>query len=116
MKAMNDKILKWFASGKVGISSKAMACAVIGLPQHGFDKSMPYDPADFNRCLLLLDEVPEIREKFDTIAALSKSWERLILRWDEVEKTFLDEVGLDWVKGNMAHKTYELMKSIRLEN
>jgi hypothetical protein len=110
---MKDKILNWFATGQVGLSSKSMACAAAGLPQDPqWGAHHPSDPDDFNRCLLLIDQVPEIREHFQAIAALSQTWARLIDRWDEVEKCFLDEVGFNWSKARRASKTYELMKEI----
>jgi len=70
------------------------------------------DPDDLNRCLLLLEAVPDIRENMDKIAALSVTWEKLISEWDNIEKCFLEEVGLDWSKGKKATKTYNLMKNI----
>lgn len=106
---MKDKILDWFATGRVGASSKAMACAVADLPH---DKSHPYDPDDLNRCLLLLEAVPEIRNQMDKVASISGTWGKLVARWDEVEQCFLDEVGLNWCKARSAPKTYELMKQI----
>ena len=106
---MKDKLLEWFATGRVGASSKAMACAAAGLPG---DKSHPYDPDDFNRCLLLLEAVPEIRDCMDNVAGISGTWAKLVNRWDEVEQCFLDEVGLNWSKARSAPKTYELMKEI----
>jgi len=106
---MKDKILKWFANGEVGASSKAMACAAAGLPH---DKSHPYDPDDLNRCLLLLESVPEIRGHMDKISAISDTWCNLVARWDDVEKCFLDEVGLNWTKAKQAPKTYRLMQDI----
>jgi hypothetical protein len=106
---MKDKILGWFATGRVGASSRAMACAAADLPH---DKSHPCDPGDFNRCLLLLEAVPEIRNQMDKIAAISDTWRKLVARWDEVEQCFLDEAGLNWWKANSAPKTYELMKQI----
>lgn len=106
---MKDKILEWFATGRVGASSKAMASAVADLPH---DKSHPYDPADLNRCLLLLEAVPEIRNSMDKVAAISDTWGKLVARWDEVEQCFLDEVGLNWCKARSAPATYELMKQI----
>lgn len=106
---MKDKILEWFATGRVGASSQAMACAAAGLPS---DKSHPYDPGDFNRCLLLLEAAPEIRDCMDKVAEISGTWAKLVARWDEVEKCFLDEVGLNWCKAHSAPKTYELMKQI----
>ena len=106
---MKDKILKWFGTGRVGASSKAMALAAAGIPS---DRSHPYDPDDLNRCILLLEAVPEIRDNMDKVAAISDTWSKLVERWDEVEQCFLDEVGLNCTKGNIASRTYELMKSI----
>jgi hypothetical protein len=110
---IDEKIMNWFATGRVGISSKAMACAVAGLRivPRTFGNH-PADPDDFNRCLLLLEAVPEIREQMDKVAALSKTWSRLVDRWDEVEQCFLMEVGLDWANGRSAPETYKLMKEI----
>lgn len=108
---MKDKILNWFATGRVGSSSKAMACAAAGLPS---DKSHPYDPDDLNRCLLLLEAVPEVRNNMDKVAAINERWGALVARWGEVEQCFLEEVGLNWSKGNRAPKTYKLMKDIGL--
>ena len=105
-----QKILHWFANGRVGSSSKAMALAAAGLQSNDF--THPYDPADFNRCLLLLEQVPEIRERLDRVAAISDTWAALIARWDEVEKCFVEEVGRNWCKANSAPKTYALMKDI----
>ena len=110
---MKDKILNWFANGKVGISSKTMACAAAGIEfDSNFPLYTPSDPDDFNRCLLLLEQVPEIRDNFDKIAAISEGWKRLIARWNEVEDLFLAEAGLDWCNNHTARKTYRLMKSI----
>lgn len=106
---MNEKILKWFATGRVGASSKTMACAVIGSQS---DESYPLDPADFNRCLLLLEAVPEVREHFDKIAKVSDTWKTLIDNWKKLEKMFLDEVGLDWTHGTSAPKTYDFMQEL----
>lgn len=106
---MKEKILNWFGTGRVGASSKAMALAVLDIKNDG---SHPYDPDDFNRCLLLLEAVPEIRQHMDKISAINKTWSKLVSRWGEVESCFLDEVGLNWRKANRAPKTYALMKDI----
>ena len=64
---MNDtelrgKILRWMATGETGISSKKMAFTAVGEEYEKNYPSHPHDPADFNRCLMLLDAVPEIRD------------------------------------------------------
>lgn len=106
---MKDKILMWLATGNIGASSKAMAFTAADLPNNG---NSPHDPDDLNRCLLLLDAVPEIRNHMDKIAAINTRWAALVDRWNEVEQCFLDEAGLNWTKARSAPKTYELMKAI----
>ena len=107
---MKEKILNWLVNGEVGESSKAMACAAIDLPSSG---RYPHDPDDLNRCLLLLEQVPEMRGHMGKVAAMNKTWANLVERWDEIEQTFIQEVGLNWSHGRSAPKTYELMKSLR---
>jgi len=109
MPDIKSKVLNWLATGRVGSSSKAMAMAACGLRNDG---SYPSDPDDLNRCLLLLEAVPEVREHFDKIAAVGVVWGRLVARWDEIEQSFLDEVGLNWSKAQSGGKTYYLMKEV----
>lgn len=107
---MQDNIIQWFATGRVGLSSKAMAVCIAGLNRGCSDH--PHDPDDLNRCLLFLEAVPEARYHLHKVKKLSPVWSSLIDRWDEIEQSFLNEVGLDWCNGKRAPKTYELMKSI----
>jgi hypothetical protein len=109
---MKDKILQWYVTGQRGSSSEAMAACFAGI-QSG-NTSHPYDPADFNRCLLFLAAVPEARENMQELFRLSPQWMKLVSRWDELESVFLEEVGLNWSKGCGLHaeKTYSLMKLI----
>jgi len=106
---IRSAVLEWLFTGQVGASSKAMAAAACGLPS---SRSYPSDPDDLNRCLLLLEKVPAIREKFSAISELSDVWARLIDRWEAIERSFLDEVGLNWTKSNRAPQTYALMKKV----
>lgn len=110
---MKDDIWEWLiTSDDKGVSSEAMAAAFLGKkprwPGH------PLDPSDFNRCLKLLRHAPEAREHMDKVAALSDVWANLVDQWEELERCFLDEVGLNWSKGRnlKASKTYEMMKAI----
>lgn len=109
MSEIQEKVLRWIANGRVGLSSKAMALTACGI---ACDKDYPLDPSDLNRCLLMLDQVPEVREHFGRVAELSLVWGRLIARWSEVESCFLDEAGLNWSKSDSAPKTYRLMKEV----
>lgn len=107
MKTLEQKILEWvFTSEDVGMSSKAMAAASVGVTKC---TSHPHDPSDLNRCVKLVGEIPEIKEKFHLISELSPTWKRLIDKWDELESTLKSEVESG---SGRAPKTYDLIKSI----
>jgi hypothetical protein len=104
------KILSWLARGRTGLSSECMAFTAAGICINRIN--YPRDPSDFNRCLLLVDWVPEVKEHFEKIASLSPEWNALIAHWDEINKTFIQEAGFNWNKSDRAPKTYALMKKI----
>jgi len=105
-----DKILDWLAQGQPGVSSETMAFTALGVSRRY--ASAPSDPSDFNRCLLLVDEVPEVRDAFPRIRALSPKWAAIIDHWDELKELFIGEVGWDWSNGLAAPKTFQRMKDL----
>jgi hypothetical protein len=112
-KEIQLKILEWLANGRSGASSQAMAFW-LGFGIKKGRGAHPCDPADFNRCLLLLDYVPELRGYLFRMTRLSPEWKNLVAEWADIELTLLNEVGLDWSKGPhlSATKTYDLMKKV----
>lgn len=112
-KATLINVLKWFATGQVGASSKCMATYLTTgvIPPYG---DYPHDPDDLNRCLLLLQAVPELREHLPRMANVNKEWDALVKDWDALERAFINEVGLDWCNGDVATITYKAMKQMGL--
>ncbi len=110
MTETQQQVINWLATGRVGLSSKCMAMWL------AFDQKTepnhPHDPDDLNRCLKLLEAAPGLRPLIPKMAEVSEGWALLVPHWDAVEKSHLDEVGLDWVKGGPAKKTYDLMSEI----
>jgi hypothetical protein len=110
MTETQKQVVKWLATGRVGLSSKCMAMwLAFG------ERAEPYapaDPDDLDRCLKLLDKAPGLRPLIPKMADLTDEWARLVPRWDEVEASHLAEVGLGWTKARSAPKTYELMRMI----
>ncbi|SUG89888.1 Uncharacterised protein [Salmonella enterica subsp. enterica] len=80
------KVLKWQTKGHVGISSATMASIALGLEKsfyHGrFDA--PSDPADLRRCMMLVDEIPEIKDSFPLIAKKVKRFSPILREWDSL--------------------------------
>lgn len=109
--ALDTKTLNWLANGETGISSSTMAfwLAFGILPD---DNAHPRDVGDFNRCLLLLKEVPELRQRLPEMAKLSPHWDTLVTHWDELEALFVGEAGLGWRKANSAPKAYARMREL----
>jgi hypothetical protein len=117
MDTVQSRVLEWLANGEVGSSSKCMAMWLqFGKRVEGSAfGSHPHDPDDLNRCLKLLRCAPELRYSIKKMADISTEWAALVARWDEIEKSFLDEVGFDWSKGSNAFRTYHLMNDV-IEN
>lgn len=104
--------IAWLAGAYArGMSSRTMAywLAFSTIPS---DVNHPHDPADFDRCLQLLAAVPALREDLGLMAHLSTEWAALVDRWDDIERSHLEEVGLGWTKARSAPRTYELMRGI----
>lgn len=111
---MNKRILKWLSGENTGISSETLAFAVCGIKKQW--NGTPSDPADFNRCLLLIEQIPEIKSKIQKVVEMypSSKWGVLVENWDALEKCFIDEAGLGWRKAQRAPKTYKMMKDLGL--
>jgi len=108
--SIEDRANRWIVDGRVGMSSRAIWSHMMGAPGKGM--SYPHDPDDLNRCLLLLDLIPEWKTRMPEMAQHSPQWAGLVGCWDEIVRCFLGEVGLDWEKGHdlRASKTYALMR------
>ena len=113
MESLESRILNWLFHGRVGMSSKAMAAVFAGMQEkYSPSYTIPFDPSDFNRCLMLLEVVPEGREMMGEVAKINPEWKLIVNRWDEIERCFIDEAGLDWSKSDSAPKTAKLMREV----
>jgi len=74
--------------------------------------SVPHDPDDLNRCIKLLNAVPELRARLKDMAKLGPVWKRLVEKWDLIEVAYINEAGIDWCKKRSAPHTYELMREL----
>lgn len=111
MKPAQQKALNWLANGETGTSSKTMAFW-LAFSIKMDDGNHPLDPADFDRCLRLLEWVPELRPQISQMSLLGRHWSALIASWDAVEQCHLQEVGLGWSKARIAPLTYDLMQQV----
>lgn len=109
--ATHRAVAHWLATGETGSSSMTMGLWLCFTERYKH-ASHPRDPADFNRCLQLLEVAPKLRERMGAMRGLSREWTELVARWDEIEKLFLEEAGLGWTKARQAPRTYDLMSEV----
>jgi hypothetical protein len=110
---LSSAATRWLASGERGTSSNTMFSTLTGVDAlSGAHPSHPYDPDDLDRCLQLLEAMPELRAKLPVMAHVSPEWAALVRAWDAVEACHLSEVGLRWTKATRAPKTYDLMRAV----
>lgn len=104
-----QKLNEWLLFGDTGQSSKAMAAASIGRLERG---AYPHDLSDLNRCMKLLQEVPEVRKSIPLMTTLNPVWKALSENWEELERLFYEELGLDNVCRGKGKQTYALLKKL----
>lgn len=119
---MNDRFIistdaqRWLETGERGVSSEAIFSHLTGLNLRRVSQmSTPHDPSDLRRCRLLLQAVPEFKERFHEMRRLSETWAVLLDHWIELCKLF-DEEAPDWATRHRqeAHRTYRRMKELGL--
>lgn len=117
---LSKEELRWLSRGERGVSSEAIFSHLSGLnileeKKYGFGDE-PADPADFRRCVLLVEAVPSYRERLKDLSDRSKLWAKLVENWDKLIACFDAECpgwrrsGYNW----SAPKTYDMMKQLGL--
>lgn len=105
------KVLRWQANGNIGVSSATMASIALGLKRniYGSYFDAPSDPSDLKRCMLLVEEIPEIKDAFPAIAKECKEFALIIKEWDSLISLLKKEISLDTGR---APETYKRMKEL----
>lgn len=102
-----DRARWWNTRGERGTSSNTIFWAFDGgmLQSHGHD--IPYDPADYRRCRLLLDLFPEWRATMHVVSDRLPYWKPFVDAWDQMDALYDEE----YPKGT-APKLYALMQGL----
>lgn len=113
----------WAINGEHGLSSKTMFnhltknLQVRSLKNEYRNVYHPSDPDDFRRCYLLLESVPQWKEKseLEKLKQLSPVWEKLVDNWDKLT-AMLEEMMQrrkdGWPDKKIPNGMYEFMKSL----
>ena len=91
------KMLEWIGTRHVGISSRTMWCALMGVARDGdgshsgFD--VPYDCDDFSRCYDLVTYGEVTKEELQKVVEAFPFYKPIIDRWDELVEAYLSPGG-----------------------
>lgn len=91
------KMLQWIGTHHVGISSRTMWCALMGVASsetpsyYGFD--VPHDWDDFSRCYDLVVYGEVTKEELQVVIEAFPFYKPIIDRWDELVEAYLSPGG-----------------------
>lgn len=108
--SMPQAAAEWLTSGRRGVSSETLFSRMTGLPVS--HRCHPWDPADLDRCRLLLEAVPEWRARIHEMAEESPEWAALVGEWDAL-CSLMDAEAPRWRHGHGSTPlTYRRMKEL----
>lgn len=81
----------WLASDDTGMSSLFMASKLTGMFEAEY--AYPHDPADFGRCLRLVEAVPELESKIRDMSQHGKEWAVVAANWHEWAEVYRADDG-----------------------
>ena len=99
----------WARRGERGMSSNTIFGVFTS--KYVETATIPYDPADFRRCRLLLDLFPEWRTNLQRVVDVYPFWKPLVDRWDMMDELYNEELP----SGN-APKLYAVLQEARKES
>lgn len=116
-----NRLMAWLICGNTGVSSKCLAATLMSNGETAKLKTRdakqhPLDSSDFNRCVQLLNQVPELREHLSLMRPLSQYWEVLVDHWQELETLLNNELNdkakHGAISSSIKGSTYARMKEL----
>jgi len=88
--ALEERINFWHRSLDKGASSISMwkVLSKVFSGESSEEIYIPYDSADFGRCVRLLDLIPEWKPRLSEVAEISSQWKLIIDNWEELENRY----------------------------
>lgn len=89
--AFSDPLDQWVRGCTTGISSLTIYSVLRDVPFSAVARSgspdVPYDAADFKRCVQLLEAAPDRwRDRLSEVADAYPRWEPIVERWEQLER------------------------------
>ncbi|MHB1642044.1 MAG: hypothetical protein ACYCS8_05215 [Acidithiobacillus sp.] len=86
MLALGKEAIRWLAIGQHGMSACSIFWKTTGVKPDlikslEYPRHHPVDPDDLGRCRLLLEQVPCVADRFESMAHAGLIWEALVEHW-----------------------------------
>ena len=107
------ELQEWILNGQVGISSKTMWGALMGIKVKENDK--PYDPDDFSRCYKLVKQCNIPINDLQKITKAYPYWKPYIDNWQKLTDMYERNDKENWLNSKEIGM-YEFMKELRAES
>lgn len=104
---------EWILNGDLGISSKTIWGALMGVKVIENDK--PYDPDDFSRCWKLVKRCNVPLSNLKKVVEAYPYWKPYIDNWDKLTEMYERNRAEKWVNSEEIGM-YEFMKTLRKES
>ncbi len=88
------RAVTWLFSGDTGASSETMLRFALGFPpSRQFGQREPLDAGDLGRCIRLVEDIPEVREHFESIGREVPRFRPILENWDALLSMSPEEQG-----------------------
>ena len=104
---------EWILNGRVGISSKTMWGALMGIKVKDNDK--PYDPDDFSRCWKLVTRCNVPISDLQKIVEAYPYWKPYIENWQKLTEMYERNRAEKWINSKEVGM-YAFMQELRKES
>jgi len=106
-------LLEWIAGDRIGISSKTIWGAIMGVEVDRDDK--PYDPDDFSRCWKLVKRCNITKEQLEKVVDKYPYWKPYIDNWEKLTQMYERNRVEKW-KNSKEKGLYEFMQELRTKS
>lgn len=118
MKTIKERADEWAVNGELSYSSVVLFnyftnnTDIRGLKSNHVH-SFPNEPADYDKCYLLLKLIPEWRERILEVKEISSYWKEYAINWEKIEKLYLNAVSDGYFKLNEYNEFADYLKELQ---
>lgn len=108
--SIEERAASWLASNETCEASLALCNHMLGKPVSRSECLRGV--TDLNRCLELLDLVPEWKPRIREMGLYGAAWKKMAAHWHHLTRLFMREAGLGFSHGHRAPRANNMIKEL----